>query len=183
MKKDRGTKSESLSLRLDPKMKFALEFVARVRGQTLTTVIERAVREYCDRVTIAAVPGDSTPANWQQFWEPEEGTRTLRLLASPEYLSNFDEDDLRDFVRAHWEFFYSESECMIPRRAFVQMLWPKIESYRGIWKEKRETDYWAAGRAMAADLRAAKLVPPQWPRTAATHRGSMDDVIHDDIPF
>ena len=38
-KKERGTKTETLSLRLDPKTKFILEFVARINGQTLTTVI------------------------------------------------------------------------------------------------------------------------------------------------
>src|SRR5436305_11880387 len=95
LKKDRGTKTQTLSLRLDPKTKFTLEFVARIKGQTLTTVVERSIRESCDRVTVSGPSrrGDfSEQCNWQQFWDPEEGVRTLSLLASPDYPTNFDED-------------------------------------------------------------------------------------------
>jgi hypothetical protein len=171
-KKD-GTKTQTLSLRLDPKTKFTLEFVARVKGQTLTTVVERAIRESCDRVTISG-PGNSfsdpSSCNWQAFWHPDQGVRTLSLLESPDYPSNFEEDYLKEFTRAHWEFFYRERDGITPRPEFVKILWPKIETYRRIWNERRETDYWAAGRAMAADLQAAKLPPPAWPRTPATKR-------------
>src|SRR3984893_15958665 len=133
VKKERGIKTQTLSLRLDPKTKFTLEFVARIKGQTITTVVERAIRESCDQVLIRGV-GESDSysgrCNWQHFWDPEEGVRTLSLLASPEYPSNFDEDDLKAFTKAHWEFFYGEEECMNVRRTFVRMLWPKIASYR-----------------------------------------------------
>jgi hypothetical protein len=189
VKKDRGTKSQTLSLRLDPKTKFTLEFVARIRGQTITTVVERAIRESCDQVRIRPVGGlnDYTDqCNWQQFWDPEEGVRTLKLLRSPDYPSTFDEDDLKEFTKAHWQFFYREHDCMNPHRGLVQMLWPKIESYRRIWNEQRASDYFAAGRAMAADLQAAKVAPPQWPprkpalpKPVSGGRGDMDD----EIPF
>src|ERR1700730_6798082 len=90
VKKERGIKTQTLSLRLDPKTKFTLEFVARINGQTITTVVERAIRESCDRVKIRGVDGGdfSDLCNWQGFWDPEEGVRTLRLLASPDYPSN-----------------------------------------------------------------------------------------------
>lgn len=45
-------KSESLTIRLDPKMRFALEFVARLNGQTITKVIERAVTDAADRTKV-----------------------------------------------------------------------------------------------------------------------------------
>src|SRR6185312_3703007 len=74
LKKDRGSKTQTLSLRLDPKTKFTLEFVARIRGQTLTTIVERAIRESCDKVMIENFEGDEL--NWLNFWDPEEGMRT-----------------------------------------------------------------------------------------------------------
>lgn len=40
-------KRETLSLRLHPKTKFMLEFTARMRGQTLTMLVERAIRKAC----------------------------------------------------------------------------------------------------------------------------------------
>jgi hypothetical protein len=160
LKKDRGTKTQTLSLRLDPKTKFTLEFVARIKGQTLTTIVERAIRESCDQVTI----GKDFGFNWQNFWDPEEGVRTLKLLACEDYPSTYDEDDLREFTKTHWDFFYISEKAKMPRRGFVEILWPKIEDYRRIWREQRDSDYWAAGKAMAADLSAAKVRAPTWPR-------------------
>ena len=176
LKKDRGTKTQTLSLRLDPKSKFTLEFVARIKGQTLTTIVERAIRESCDKVMIG---GDFSQFSWQSFWDPEEGIRTLKLLACDDYPSTYDEDDLREFTRAHWEFFYTLEKADTPRRAFVEILWMKIENYRRIWHEQRDCDYWAAGRAMATDLSAAKVDPPTWPRQQVQIRGDLDD----EIPF
>src|SRR5262249_25660194 len=134
----------------------------RIRGQTLTTIVERAIRESCDQVTIFDFRDNES--NWQTFWDPEESVRTLNLLACAGYPSTYDEDDLREFTKTHWEFFYASEKAKAPRRGFVEILWPRIEHYRRIWREQRESDYWAAGTAMAADLFAANIVPPTWPR-------------------
>jgi hypothetical protein len=163
-KKDRGTKTQTLSLRLDPKTKFSLEFVARANGQTLTTVVERAIRSSCDEVKIG-----SDEFNWQHFWDPDEGMRTLKLLACDAYRSTYDEDELRQFTVEHWRFFYVCQAADKPRRAYVQILWPKIEEYQRIWREQRESNYWAAGEAMAADLSAAHVAGPTWPPSALSH--------------
>jgi hypothetical protein len=177
LKKERGTKTQTLSLRLDPKTKFTLEFVARIKGQTLTTIVERAIRDSCDQVTIGS-DFRNEKFNWQSFWDPEEGVRTLKLLSCENYPSNYDEDDLREFTKTHWEFFYTSEKAKVPRRAFVQILWPKIEDYRRIWREQRDSDYWAAGKAMATDLSAAKVLAPTWPRQSQ-EKGDFDD----EIPF
>jgi hypothetical protein len=166
IKKDRGAKTQTLSLRLDPKTKFTLEFVARIKGQTLTTIVERAIRESCDQVTIGT-DSRGKKCNWQSFWDPEEGVRTIKLLNCDDYPSTYDEDDLRKFITLHHRFFYTGREkAMVPHRPYIEILWPKIEDYRHIWHEQRDNDYWAAGRAMAADLTAAKVPPPTWPSPA-----------------
>src|SRR5262245_17736284 len=160
-KKDRGTKTESLSLRLDPKAKFILEFVARINGQSLTIVVERAIRKSCDEVTVGG-HFNGEGLNWNHFWDPDEGIRTLKLLACHDYPSTYDEDELRRFTKAHWEFFYTHPKSDEPRRAYVEVLWPKIEEYQRIWRDQRDSNYWAAGEAMAADLSAAQLKVPNW---------------------
>jgi hypothetical protein len=185
-KKDRGSKTETLSLRLDPKTKFSLEFVARVNGQTLTTIVERAIRASCDEVKIGPIEYGEPIYHWKDFWDPEEGVRTLKLLACQEYPSTYDEDDLRSFTNAHWEFFYTAKDATTPKRFFVDVLWPKIENYRQIWREQRDTDYWAAGRAMATDLTNAKLQAPRWPRESspAERRNPITtNSLEDEIPF
>jgi uncharacterized protein (DUF1778 family) len=185
-KKDRGTKTESLSLRLDPKTKFILEFVARINGQSLTKVVERAIRKSCDEVTV----GDER--RWHHFWDPDEGTRTLKLLACPDYPSIYEEDELRRFTKVHWVFFYTHLASDQPSRTYVEILWPKIEEYQRIWREQRDSNYWAAGQAMAADLSAARLKAPNWPGGSAAGRAGAADSftaqprardIDDEIPF
>src|SRR5262245_31296706 len=153
-----GAKSQTLSLRLDPKTKFTLDFVARVKGQTLTTVVERALRESCNQVTIGG-----SRSNWRNFWDASEGVRTLKLLACEDYPSTDDEDDLRQFTKTHWKFFYLSEKANTPCPSFIHILWPKVDTYRRIWHEERFNDYWAAGKAMAADLSAANVLPPKWP--------------------
>jgi len=162
-KKERGTKTETLSLRLDPKTKFILEFVARINGRTLTTIIERAIRTSCGEVTI----GRDHLVGWDYFWDPDVGVRTLKLLAFPDYPSTYEEDELRRFTKEHWEFFYTHPNRDEPRRAYVEILWPKIEEYQRVWRDQRASNYWAAGAAMAADLSAAQLKVPNWPRNSA----------------
>jgi hypothetical protein len=175
LKKERGTKTETLSLRLDPKTKFILEFVVRTTGRTLTTIIERAIRTSCAEVTIG---GDGH--SWDYFWDPDTGVRTLKLLACRDYPSNYDEDELRGFIKAHWQFFYAHIDSHEPRRAYVEILWPKIEEYQRIWRDQRGSNYWAAGAAMAADLSAAQLKTPNWPPAAQPARKKPFD---DEIPF
>jgi hypothetical protein len=165
-KKDRGPKTETLSLRLDPKTKFILEFVARIKGQTLTTVVERAIQSSCSVVEIGAPDDFAEPRKWSDLWDPDEGVRTLLMLEDGAYPTTYDEDALHQFVKQHREFFFDEEKKSQPRREFVEILWPKIEDYRRIWEEQRKSDYWAAGKSMAADLVAAKVEPPMWPRPA-----------------
>jgi hypothetical protein len=185
-KKDRGAKTESLSLRLDPKTRFILEFASRINGQTITTLVERAIRASCDKVRLSSDFGREGP-NWQDFWDPDEGVRTLMLLTSSDYPSSFDEDELKVFTEAHKVFFYLPGEgAPTPNRSFVKVLWPKIDEYRGIWRDQLDKDYWAAGNTMVADLSSAKIKPPVWPpnpdppRSASPRqsvRGDMDDEI------
>ena len=160
--KPRGAKTQNLSLRLDPKTRFVLDFVARIKGQSITTVVERAIMESASQVGLGVKSlegGRTVPEQtWSDFWDPSEGVRTLKLLRNRYYPKTYDEDDLLAFSTVHWQFFYKKPNAKEPRRDFVQVLWPKIESYLEIWQEKRSEDYWAAGKAMKADLLAARVV-------------------------
>ena len=157
----------TLSLRLDPKTKFIVEFVARIKGQSLTTVVERAIKDAAGGVTIGPEyddRGDPIPSsNWADFWDASEGVRTLGLITDSAYPTTFDEDELKDFTVAHRPFFYTDARGFEPRRSFVDILWPKIEVYLKIWHETKRTDFWAAGEAMKADLAAARVAAPDWP--------------------
>ena len=185
--KRRAAKTKSLSLRLDPKTKFILELVARIKGQNITTVVERAIKETADQVRLGPEWDERgniiEGPNWQDFWDPNEGVRTLKLLSDVHYPTTFDEDEVQVFIIAHESFFYTDQRSKHPRRAYVEILWPSIGRYLEIWREKKSEDYWAAGEAMKADLSAARVAPPSWPPKAKpkvqTEGGDLDD----EIPF
>lgn len=194
--KQTRAKTLTLSLRLDPKTKFIVDFMARIKGQSITTVVERAIKETADGLGIGPqwdpeARAEITQETWSDFWDPSDGVRTLKLIASPYYPTTFDEDELKAFTEAHREFFYLDNRKNLPRRAFVDILWPNIEDYLEIWREKKSTDYWAAGEAMKADLDAARLLAPEWPRgpsvpakpAAKVPTSSAVPDFDDEIPF
>jgi len=161
--KQKTNKSENLSIRLDPKTKFILDFLARIRGQTITTVVERAIKEVADREKIGGDGYNDNGRTWLSFWDPSEGVRLLKLLADEEYPTSFDEDEIRAFTLDHWQFFYQQPDGKSPRRAYVEILWPSIDTFLGIWRDRLTEDYWAAGRAMSDALLDAQVQPPEWP--------------------
>lgn len=179
-------KTETLSLRLDPKTKFMLDFVSRVQGQSITTVVERAVKDAAKKIDISA-EFESTKT-WIDFWNPSEGIRTLNLIRDPEYPTNYEEDEILAFANAHWEFFFTDLKNKTPREGYVDVLWPKMAEYQAIWAERKQSNYWAAGEAMKADLKKAGLSAPEWPRPSKNSppkntgpKESFD--LDDEIPF
>lgn len=172
-------KTETLSLRLDPKTKFMLDFMSRVQGQSITTVVERAVQKVASGVSVAGSNADDR--TWATFWDASEGVRTLKLIADADFPTNFEEDELLAFTQTHWPFFYGSERAVSPRRAFVDVLWPKIDHYLDLWRDQRQINYWAAGEAMRSDLEAARISAPEWPAKAKAESPSYD--LNDDIPF
>jgi hypothetical protein len=103
------------------------------------------------------------------------------LIGANEYPCTYDEDDLREFTKTHWPFFYNSENS--PHREFVGILWPKIEHYRRIWHEHRESDYGAAAKIMSADLSAAKVKPPEWPPRPELQERRRKFMSDNEIPF
>lgn len=187
--KARGTKTLSLSIRLDPKTRFVLEFMARIRGQSMTTVVERAVAEVADGVTVG---GDWDPQSretvgerkWSDFWDVAEGIRFIKLVADRDVPTTFDEDEILQFVRFHIEFFSQFNDLDALDRANIDALWPKIVDYVGTWRERPHSSIWAAGQIMADDLSKAGLEPPDWPRGTKTPPPSkLSANIEDEVQF
>ena len=168
-------KTETVTLRLDPKTRFMLEFMSRVQARSITAVVEQAIREAAANVSVRSNSDDER--TWSHFWDASEGSRTLQLISDANYPTNYEEDELLAFAHAHWEFFYISDSFKTPRKSYVDTLWPKIDDYLALWRDQRQADYWAAGRAMSRDLAAARLAGPEWPR------GTKAIDLDDEIPF
>jgi len=192
MKEDkRGTRTESLSLRIDPKTKFALEFMVKITGYRITDLIERAIKDYADKTTVGEEY--SGKKNWLHYWHPDEGVRTIKMIFDQDIHTTFEEDEIAEFVNQHNEFFFFDtSEKTRPAVVLVQVLWPRIRYYIEHWREHKGLSRWLTGTLMLEAITAAGMRGPNWPRVstpattppttpqpAAAPKGDLDD----EIPF
>lgn len=176
-------KTENISLRLDPKTKFILDFVVRLKGVRTTDLIGRAIKEMADTTTVGS---DYDPKNWIDYWHPDEGVRTLKLIFDNRIPTTFDEDELAEFIRQHWQFFYSNSHLEAPVNVFIQVLWPKIEYYLEHWRQNKSADRWATGDLMLKAIKGAGMKGPSWPpQTSASlpAKAQPGNDLDDEIPF
>lgn len=162
---DTKSKTQTLSLRLDPKTRFALEFVSKLRRQSITTVVEDAIQARARETTVDGFPlTDVTQRIWLDYWDVRQGVREIRMLADSDIPSDFEDDERRTFIEAHIEFFSETNELKNPDLMNVEVLWHRLEHYIQIWRDNRQNDPWAAGYEMKKDLENAGLKTPKWPR-------------------
>ena len=154
------TKSETLTLRLDPKTRFMLEFVARLRGQTITTVFERAIQDTADSAMIYRLDGHSYI--WKDYWNVEQGARDLAISGEPMLRPTFEEEKRFAFALKYWPFFYMTIERKFFRLDYISILWCRIDEFIELDDAKKTIDYWAAGQSMEDALKAAHVTPPKW---------------------
>ncbi|WP_026479355.1 hypothetical protein [Ahrensia sp. 13_GOM-1096m] len=157
------TKSESMTIRLDPKTRFILEYISRLKGQTITTVVERAIVDAASKQTIMGEDFDPDK-NWSDFWDVCEGIRSLRMYEIPAFFPTYEEEQRLAFCKEHWPFFYMSKKMQGYRRSLLDVLWPRIDEFIAIHEERKSGgNYWAAGEAMTKVLNDADLRAPSWP--------------------
>ena len=164
--KSHRAKTQTLSLRLDPKSRFVLEFVAKLRRQSITTVVEQAINAMARSEHIE--PWDKKSKTWTDFWDVNEGVRSMLMLAESAMPSSYDDDELRDFIEVHIEFFSPTNELGNPDRLNLEVLWPRIDELLEHWRENKRSDLWSTGHVMATRLSEASVEPPEWPRPGKT---------------
>jgi hypothetical protein len=159
----RAGKTEMLTIRLDPKTRFLLDYVARLNGQTITTVVERAIMTAASSNTISRHGEYAADISWHDIWDISEGVRTLRIARVPEMYPTYEEERRLSFAREHWPFFYTSASGDNLINKYVDVLWPRIDEFVQLHEQGRTKDYFAAGNAMKEVLREAKLRVPDWP--------------------
>jgi len=143
---------------MDPKTRFLVDFIAKARGQSITTVVERAILEAADNVQVG-----SANKGWRAFWHLSEGVRSLLLANEQSLYPSYDDECRLDFARRHWPFFYHEKDFKVLKTHMIDVLWPEIDGFIEIWEKTKSSNYFLAGEAMAATLKKAGLLAPDWP--------------------
>lgn len=182
-------KSETLTIRLDPKTRFILEYLSRLKGQTITTIVERAIVAAASQESVPDPQYPNEPDSWQFFWDVSDGVRALRLASRSEFYPTYEEERRLAFAQDHWPFFYFSEHKAKFNNHYIDVLWPRIDEFVQLHEDQRANDYFAAGKAMQEAIRKAKLKAPDWPipqkkeDTAPPSKGGFGRDMDDEIPF
>lgn len=113
-------KTETLTLRLDPKIKYTIELMSRVRRQSITSVIEAAVEAVAFDLDTPVVIGGKRET-WplanavSEFWSTDEVARFLGLCAFMPELLTYEEQRIWETIKATPEFWDENIETyMVP---------------------------------------------------------------------
>lgn len=155
----RAGKTEVLSMRMDPKTRFLLDVLTRQRGQSISTVVERAVLEAADNAGF----GHEGKTNWRDLWHVNEGIRFLRMWGERELFPSYEDEYKLDFARTHWPFFYASTSYRTFKEWSIEIIWPRLDEFLDIWTKTKSTDYFAAGKAMQRAISDAGVKAPDWP--------------------
>lgn len=179
----RPAKSESLTIRLNPRTRFILEFVSRKRGQTITTVVERALEAAGDQALIKDFEGKDL--SWKDYWDVVEGVRALNVSAEPELFPTYEEEIRLQFARKFKEYFYKDNNYVYPHKTYLEVLWPKIDYLLNMFDETKATDHFAVEKEMRGLLWKAGVKPPESRSGVTAKTVDRRDVydLDDDIPF
>ncbi|MBO9168338.1 hypothetical protein [Rhizobium sp. L245/93] len=150
-------KSESITMRLDAQTRFLLEFLSRAKGQTMTTVVERAV------VAAADQAASEIELDWRRLWSVSEGERALWLAAIPALYPSTEDQERWLFVNRFWPFWFTDEVRQSFMTHYVDVLYPHIDRFIELIGPRGAAKWDAAADAMSETLRAANIEPPKWP--------------------
>jgi len=151
------SRSEVVTVRLDPKLRFAAELVARKQRRTLSSfvewAIERAASEEVVKTYEPGVEGESALQVISDIWDVEEADRFIRFANVCPELLNFDEERLWKLIKSH-PYFFKKVERKFDTRPHLN--W-STKTYN-IWF-KRVRDHWDALNRIVAGEESEDAIP------------------------
>lgn len=173
-------KTESLTIRLDPKMRFALDFVARMKGQSITMVLERIIKQAADNEYTSSDIKEHR--SWVDYWDISDGVRYIHLANDDATFPSFDEEEIINFIKVHWQFFSRDKIIFDLRKDNIDVLWPHISELMHHWRQNKSKDRNITGWKMQDLLEnASVLFIPHWPQSENTNIRRNNKA--PDIPF
>jgi len=168
------TRSEVVTVRLDPKLRYIADLAARKQRRSVSSFIEWAVERGVDSVYVA----EQGPSLWNEadeLWDVDESDRFVKLaLRHPDLLSH-DEQIVWKLVRENgylWRGSHDRNN---------EWHWTPSESAIIL---DRLREHWNTFKAAAKGDVEARSELPTWdpPKKPARPAGKFDD-LEDEIPF
>jgi hypothetical protein len=169
-------KSEVVTVRFDPKLKYLAELAARKQRRPLSSYIEWAVEQSLARVELEESLGGegvsvASAERAHHLWDLDDADRVVRLAFCYPDLLTHEEQTVWKLVRENGLLWRGEYAGDPPR-----WIWQVQESSMD-WDRLRE--HWPAFREVAAGLRPRKDLP-SWEKVKPREEIPPVD---DDIPF
>jgi hypothetical protein len=176
-------RSETVTVRLDPKLRYLAELAARKQRRTLSSFIEWAVEDSLNRVTLYKGTGynndeDISVADEQRLWDADEAERFARLAILYPELLTYEEQKL-------WKVLWDShllSNAVHQYEHQLSWIWKVLQNetfplLRQHWEElkKASSSGDAACRAWAEAMR--EHIEKQKPKPSAENPWDSD------IPF
>lgn len=102
----KSTRSETVSVRLDPKLRYLIEIAARVQRRTVSSYIDWAVERSLDANVVLSDPADQVSVATladvaDRLWDVDEADRFAKLALLAPHLLDYDEQRLWKLVREY----------------------------------------------------------------------------------
>lgn len=168
-------RSEILQARLNPKLRFTVELMARLERRTVSSFIEGLIEKAAKDSEIKIIPRDQAhgsfilPPNqpWvrttvekavRQMWEPEEADRFVAFaLCAPDLLSDY-EEKLWTLIRT-CEYFWQHFQIDVKNEKgkVIGKRWLPVTEYSGVISEQLHKHWPLLNEIAAGNKPASKL--------------------------
>ena len=169
------SRSETVTVRLDPKLRYLAELAARKQRRTLSSFIEWAIADTLNRVILQSDgPGSASVADAaSRLWDVDEADRFVRLAFDYPDLLTHDEQILWKFIKENgllWKGRYTEEKWtwqVEERNLVIGHLREHWDSFVEVSQGKKNKD-----------------VLPRWIDRKPSPASADDDFVPDeDVPF
>lgn len=169
------SKTVTVSVRLDPKLKYLAEIAAREQRRALSSYIEWAVAQSLEKCELAHFSDDNsrTLADEADYlWDIDDPDRVVKLALRYPHLLTHEEQVLWKLIRENGHLW---------RGRFDKTEWKwHVSEDSIVWERLRE--HWSKF-VEVAEGKAKPDVLPTWRKTKPlSEKGGFDDM-DDDIPF
>jgi len=170
------SRSETVTVRLDPRLNYLCELAARAQRRTKSSFIEWAIDEALKQVTIPGVAGESIAMNAQILWDVEEADRLASLALNAPVLMTHEEQVIWKLVEGNgllWKGSYNSGG---------KWAWDYTEARHFRWDVFRE--HYATFKGVAEGELPKSELPkweendPRWKKPSA-----FDADLDEDVPF
>ena len=135
------SRSEVVTVRFDPKLRFAAELAARKQRRTLSSFIEWAAEEAVSKVAVSGDTNVNGVVN--DVWDVDEADRFINLANKYPELLSFDEERLLKLIQEYEERWRRENQDNSANRNFI------MDALRRNWETLNEI---ITGKAKRSDL-------------------------------